>query len=227
MRGFVARGGDAVAVLDDEERLVVARIVADVALLLGADAFGEAYSDPAPATDVDDPFEFLRGLEESIREPSDPAILRLLPNAAPTEREVADEFRRLTDGELRAIKTRRLRRIWDQLSRDTYSRDSDSDSDGAGSDEWVVPADEALATAAALTDIRLVLASRLGLVTDDDANRLHHEIDLAASALEGDDDSALPVDHERVWLGMLYQALTWLQESLVEFVARTDEETDG
>ena len=31
MRGFEARGGDAVATLDDEERLVVARIVADVA----------------------------------------------------------------------------------------------------------------------------------------------------------------------------------------------------
>ena len=217
MRGFVAQGGDAVAELDDEERLVVARIVADVALLLGADAFGEAYADPVQASDVDDPFEFLRGLEESIREPSDPAILRLLPNAAPTDREVSDEFRRLTDGELRAIKTRRLRRMWDQLS---------GNGGGTGSDDWVVPADEALSTAAALTDIRLVLASRLGLVTDDDADRLHHEIDLAARALDADDEFALPVDHERVWLGMLYQALTWLQESLVEFVAGTQEETD-
>ena len=217
MRGFKAEGGDAVAELDDEERLVVARIVADVALLLGADAFGEAYADPVPTSDIDDPFEFLRGLEESIREPSDPAILRLLPNAAPTDREVSDEFRRLTDGELRAIKTRRLRRIWDQLS---------NNSGGTDSDAWVVPADEALSTAAALTDIRLVLASRLGLVTDDDADRLHHEIDLAARALDADDEFALPVDHERVWLGMLYQALTWLQESLVEFVSGTQEETD-
>lgn len=217
MRGFRAEGGNAVAELDDEERLVVARIVADVALLLGADAFGEGYDEPGSASDPDDPFEFLRGLEESIREPSDPAILRLLPNAAPTDREEAAEFRRLTDGELRATKTRRLRRIWDQLSTDGH---------GAGSDEWVVPADEALATAAALTDVRLVLASRLGLVTDDDADRLHHEIDLAASALESDDEHALPVDHERVWLGMLYQALTWLQESLVEFVAAPSEEND-
>ena len=84
------------------------------------------------------------------------------------------------------------------------------------------PADEALATAAALTDVRLVLASRLGLVTDDDADRLHHEIDLASHALESDDEHALPVDHERVWLGMLYQALTWLQESLVEFMAAAE-----
>lgn len=213
MKGFRTDGGNAVAELDDEERLVVARIVADVALLLGADAFGldhDTFS--APPSDVDDPFEHLRGFEESIREPSDPAILRLLPNAAPTDREVADEFRRLTDGELRATKVRRLRRIWDQLS--------------TGSDEWVVPADEALATAAALTDVRLVLASRLGLKTDDDADRLHHEIELASHALDTDDDGVLPVDHERVWLGMLYQALTWLQGTLVDYLDGFGEETD-
>jgi hypothetical protein len=218
MKPFRLVGSDAVAELDDEERLVVARIVADVALLLGADAFGEGYDDPAPERDdVDSLFEYLRGFEESIREPSDPAILRLLPNAAPTDRDVADEFRRFTDGELRATKTRRLRRIWEQLSSDVASRDGD---------EWVVPADEVLATAAALTDIRLVLASRLELVTDDDADQLHLEIDLATQALESDDDNAVPVDHERVWLGMLYQALTWLQGSLVDCMAGTSEETD-
>jgi len=213
VRGFRAEAGNAVAELDDEERLVVARIVADVALLLGADAFGleqDAFADTV--SDIDDPFEYLRGFEESIREPSDPAILRLLPNAAPTDREVADEFRRLTDGELRGTKVRRLRRMWDQLSQ--------------GGDEWVVPADEALATAAALTDVRLVLASRLGLKTDDDADRLHHEIELASHALDTDEDGALPIDHERVWLGMLYQALTWLQGTLVDFLDGTDEETD-
>jgi len=214
MRGFEARGADAVATLDDEERLVVARIVADVAGLLGADAFGfdnEEYPS-STLTEVDDPFEHLRGLEESIREPSDPAILRLLPNAAPTDREAADEFRRLTDGELRSGKIRRLRRIWEALS--------------SGGDEWVVPADEALATAAALTDVRLVLASRLGLTTDDDADRLHQEIDLATHALETDDERTLSIDPERVWLGMLYQALTWLQESLVQYMAGASEETD-
>lgn len=210
MKGFEWRDGAAVAVLDDEERLVVARIVADVAGLLGAEPFGLDTEDhPATASDIDDPFEHLRGLEESIKEPSDPAILRLLPNAAPADREAADEFRRLTDGELRATKTRRLRRMWEQLSLD-------------GAQEWVVQADAALATAAALTDVRLVLASRLGLATDEDATRLHEEIDLATHALETDDDATLPIDHERVWLGMLYQALSWLQETLVECLAQRE-----
>jgi len=209
VKGFERRDGFAVAELDEEERLVVARIVADVALLLGAESFGlDGGAEPEAASDIDDPFAHLRGLEESIREPSDPAILRLLPNAAPTDRDVAAEFRRLTDGELRSIKTRRLRRMWEQLS--------------AGDDEWAVPADAALETAAALTDVRLVLASRLGLATDDDAERLHEEIDLASHALATDDDGMLPVDPERVWLGMLYQALTWLQDTLVEFVSEQE-----
>ena len=76
-----------------------------------------------------------------------------------------------------------------------------------------MPGTRRCATAAALTDVRLVLASRLGLHTDEDAERLHAEIELATHALETDDDGSLPVDPERVWLGMLYQALTWLQES--------------
>lgn len=211
MRGFSERHGDAVAILDDEERTVVARIVADVGLLLGGETFGLEHPTDVPE-DPEDPFLYLRGLEESIREPSDPAILRLLPNAAPTDREVADEFRRLTEGELRAGKVRRLRRVWEQLSVDT---------NGTEVDEWVVPADEAMAVAAALTDVRLVLASRLGLVTDEDAERLHQEIDLANDALE--DDDPLPVDHERVWLGMLYQALSWLQETLVAFVVERED----
>jgi len=213
VRGFEAVDGDAVAGLDDEERMVLARIVADVGLLLGGENFGfEPHSHPEPGDALDDPFLHLRGLEESIREPEDPAILRLLPNAAPTDREVADEFRRLTEGDIRDLKVRRLRRMWEQLSED--------------GDTWVVPGPEAMPTAGALTDVRLVLASRLGLRTDDDAERLHAEIDLASHALEADDEEVLPVDPERVWLGMLYQALTWLQESLVQYVMTASEEQD-
>ena len=43
MRAFRARDGVAVAELDAEERMVVARIVADVGLLLGEEVFGIAH----------------------------------------------------------------------------------------------------------------------------------------------------------------------------------------
>ena len=117
-------------------------------------------------------FRNLRGFEAALSDPEDPAVLRILPNAAPTDREVADEFRRLTEPELRATKVDRLRVMWQALSED--------------GPEWEVPGNEAMATAAALTDVRLVLAARLGIDTDDDAEALHRELEIGrARARDG------------------------------------------
>ncbi len=207
MKAFREQGDAAVAELDAEERAVIARVVADVGLLLGGEPFGME-SEPADGGEEDPLFEHLRGLEASLADPEDPAVLRVLPNAVPTDREAADEFRRFTEPDLRRTKVARLRTIWLALSEDEP--------------EWVVPEAEALATAAALTDIRLVLASRLGLETDEDATALHDQIDRAQRAIEsGVAEDTVP-DVERVWLGMLYQALTWLQESLMTYVMRND-----
>lgn len=205
MRGFRAREDAAVAELDDEERMVIARIVADVGLLLGGEQFGMDYPvvRDAGVDEADEIFRHLRGLEESLSEPDDPAVLRLLPSASREDRDVADEFRRLTENDLRDLKVARLRTMWEQLSED--------------GPEWVVAPEDAMSTAAALTDVRLVLASRLRLDTDEDSERLHAEIDLATHAMATDADEDLDIDPERVWLGMLYQALTWLQESLVQY----------
>ncbi|WP_082105591.1 DUF2017 family protein [Demequina subtropica] len=202
MRAFAARDGAAVAALDEDERLVIARIVADVGLLLGGESFGSAPHSTLPhREDLAESLRFLDELADAPAEPDDPALLRLLPNAAPREREVADEFRRLTEEDLRATKLARLRRMWEELSQD--------------SDEWVVPADHVMPTAAALTDVRLVIASRLGLESDADAEALHADIARAGEAMESDASPEPAIDPERVWLGMLYDALTWLQESLV------------
>ena len=206
MRGFEARGDMAVAQLDSEERAVVARVIADVGLLLSGEAFG-AQRDGVEDFE-DELFAHVRGFEVALSDPEDPAVLRILPNAAPTDRQVADEFRRLTEPELRAIKVDRLRAIWDALSED--------------GPEWEVPADEAMATAAALTDVRLVLAARLGIDTDADADALYREIEHAENAAATDVFASLAVDPHRVWLGMVYQALTWLQESLMTYVMRDD-----
>ncbi|MFW7414313.1 DUF2017 family protein [Demequina sp. SO4-18] len=210
MKGFSVRGDAAVAELDDEERMVIARIVADVGLLLGGEQFGmdSPIDRDAGLDEADEIFRHLRGLEESLAEPHDPAVLRLLPTASKDDRDVADEFRRLTEGDLRDLKVARLRTMWEQLSED--------------GPEWAVPAADAMSTAAALTDVRLVLASRLRLDSDEDAERLHDEIDLATHAIATDAEDDLEVDPERVWLGMLYQALTWLQESLVQFAIEED-----
>ena len=202
MRGFEARDGAAVAVLDEDERLVIARIVADVGLLLGGESFGDPDVHRLPhREDLAETLRFLESLGEAAPEPDDPALLRLLPNAAPRDREVADEFRRLTQEDLRATKLARLHRMWDDLRTE--------------SDEWVVPLEDVMPTAAALTDVRLVVAARLGLESDEDAERLHQDVARAVARLESASGAETDVDQERVWLGMLYDALTWLQESLV------------
>jgi hypothetical protein len=208
VKAFRARGGVAVAELDHDERAVVARIVADVGLLLGGEVFG--MERPAwESGPTEDLLEYLTNFEAHLAAPDDPAILRLLPNAAPTDREAADEFRRYTEPDLRALKVARLRRIWSQLSED--------------GPRWEVAAGEAMDTAAALTDVRLVLASRLGIETDEDVERLHGEVALASGDAEADSGAA---DPERVWLGMLYEALTWLQDSLVIFVMGEEEDDE-
>ena len=210
MRGFQEStdGTSAVAIaeLDSDERAVIARVVADVGLLLGGEPFG--METDAPEVNEDPLFRHLLGLESALIDPDDPAVLRVLPNAAPDDREVAEEFRRFTEPELRSLKVDRLRTIWKALNED--------------GPEWIIPAEDAMATAAALTDIRLVLASRLGLETDDDATALHADIDRAHDAATGRYAADIVENPERVWLGMLYEALTWLQESLMSYVMRDD-----
>jgi hypothetical protein len=207
VKAFRARRGVAVAELDHDERAVVARIVADVGLLLGGEVFGME-SAPTNAEAPRDLLEYLTNFEAHLAEPDDPAILRLLPNAAPTDREVADEFRRYTEPDLRALKVARLRRLWSRLSEDGL--------------RWEVAEDEAMETAAALTDVRLVLAARLGIETDADAERLHADVGLAPDASA----DGLVTDRERIWLGMLYEALTWLQDSLVAFVMGEEDDDE-
>jgi hypothetical protein len=186
MRAFKDRRGVYVARMDAAERDVLASLVADVAQLLGgvridelSDAERAALREPAPP--------MLRG--EPVDAPDDPAVLRLLPDASREEPEVAAEFRRLTQDDLRARKLGRLVLLWDDLTGDT--------------DELRVPADRADDVAGALTDVRLVVAQRLGVTTDADAEHLYDELGEPGG------------DAGRHYLVSVYAALTWLQESLV------------
>ena len=66
-----------------------------------------------------------------------------------------------------------------------------------------------------------MLAERLGLETEEDADRLYEALEAQAAAEEAgrpdDDRPARQVlaDELRAYLGSVYAALTWLQESLV------------
>ncbi len=127
---------------------------------------------------------------------ADPALARLLPTGHLADPAVAAEFRALTQPGLIERKVARLAAASEVLAAATGDRIS-------------LALDEANALAIALTDVRLVLAERLGLETDDDARAIHdHQFE------PGPDESKWA--DPRFALAMTYEFLTWMQESLVE-----------
>jgi hypothetical protein len=200
VRGFVAVGRHYVAMLDAVERRILAAAVADTAELLGVRLQESSGTEPAEGTGPDDPLTGLTWGSAEPSVPSDPAVARLLPAASRVDDELATEFRRLTDADLRRTKVGNLRLVWTGLRRRPGS--------------LPVLRDDAPRWAAALSDVRLVLATRLGIETDEDAENVYG---LAAGeghgGPAGDEDS--PAGELRQAMATLYAVLTWLQESLV------------
>lgn len=168
--------------LDDNERGLLAHLLVEVHELLDDDA----------APDDDDPLAQLVGIGTAVEPPSDPALARLLPDAHRDDPEAAAEFRRYTEAGLRQRKRAGL-----EVARRTLGRE------GA----LLLDDDEARAWVVALTDVRLVLASRMGLEVDEDHERLEA---LAEEQADADEPGGLGV------LLAIYDFLTWLQETLVE-----------
>ncbi|TGO06063.1 DUF2017 domain-containing protein [Serinibacter arcticus] len=185
--------------MDATERAIVASVVGDVAELLGhgVGSLGEDGPDASASTEgagappADDGLPVIswdEPDEASSHAPLDPALARLLPSASEDDG-VAGEVRRLTEDSIRSAKGERLQRVWWDLQ--------------TREDEIRVPDDRAMVWAGALTDVRLVLAQRLGVEDADAAERLTQ---VAASS----------EDEVSRALASLYLALSWLQESLVE-----------
>jgi len=214
MRGFRSEDVGYVAGLDATEREVLATVVADVAELLGAGRFGSPSATATAAGDEPDPVRSLLGLRplpDVVPPPVDPAVHRLLPDASDDDDELAAEFRRLTEGDLRNAKIERLRTLWLSLTDGAAGAPGEADTD------LVVARDDAVDLAATITDLRLVLADRLGLETEEDSDALYDALDRRDLGEQDPDRSAREVfqDEIREYLGSVYAALGWLQESLM------------
>lgn len=205
-RAFQRRGAGVVAWLDLDERAVVGQLAEQVREIVapgapGASAAGEGgTADPFESivaglghlsTDVGTPDP---ARSTGLDEERDPALDRLFPAGHRGDADEAREFRRLTEGGLRQRKADNLATLQRVVTRPSVNP--------ADPEEMVLAEGEAVASVVALTDIRLVMGERLGLRTDDDAERLERAVD----ELAGDDPAAYAV--------MLYDFLTWLQESL-------------
>jgi hypothetical protein len=205
-----ARGGRVKVRLADADRGVVAGLLEAVADLLepspvpqdtakpsssdGADLLEPQDPVPqgAPQAPPSDEAALFARLEAdlTVAPPTDPAVARLLPDASRDDPELAQSFRRLTEPDLRERKRGALGLAATALRRPA---------------PVVLVDSEAQALLKGLTDVRLVLAERLGIATDEDAEFLHAA--LAAGGRGGEQEWAKAAE--------LYEVVTYLQEELV------------
>ncbi|HEY3437468.1 MAG TPA: DUF2017 family protein [Actinotalea sp.] len=192
-------GATFVARLEAPERTVLLDVIDDVLGLLGGYEDDPRTVAPAPAAPLHrepDPLDGLVIAQGPVHTPGDPALLRLLPDASRVDPEVTAEFRRLTEADLRSTKVANLLRLRAVVA--------------DARPEAVVLASEASGVAAALTDVRLVLAERLEVRTDEDADQVM-ELATRDDVLDTEDREAMVAR----FLATVYVMLTVLQESLV------------
>lgn len=149
----------------------------------------------AAVPDDRDPLEVLMDFSGPTTAPEDPVLARLFPTAYVEDEEAAAEFRRFTEGTLREGKARAAGTIIDTL--EEAGLPDELDEDGLTID---VELDEATAQTwmRSFTDIRLALATRLG-VEDGDEEYWY----------------SLPDDDPRAQAHDIYEWVGWLQETLI------------
>ena len=148
-----------------------------------------------PRDDLD-PFEALLDFSGPTNEPEDPVLQRLFPTAYRDDEEAAAEFRRFTEGGLRDGKSRAAEGIIDAL--EEAGLPPELTEDNLVIDIELTPGD-AESWLRSFTDVRLALATRLGVE-------------------EGDEEYwyDLPDDDPRGQAHEIYEWVGYLQETLVE-----------
>ncbi len=188
---FRRKGDRLVGRLSEEERGLVIELLARTRDLL-------APPEDEPTGDVFT--DLVAGLGEDGPDPDelagrDSALRRLLPDGHREDPEIASEFRRLTEHGLRRTKASRLSAAIEALELEHGERRSKVSLD----------LEQGQALMIALTDVRLVLADRMGLQDDEDGDRLHDRL-----------EEAQDLTDPLVVFVAYYDFLSWLQESLAQ-----------
>lgn len=172
---------------DPAEAAVLANLAGQVVELL-RDRNGEKASDP-------DPLMADLGFTGPAHAPEDPVLQRLLPDAYRDSPDDAAEFRRFTETALTSAKVGNAQRLIDSLTAGGFDPAAENDD----AVEVELDPDSAQAWLRSLTDIRLSLAVRLGIETEEDAMLLAESTDQAEIAMSE-----------------LYDWLGYVQETLVQ-----------
>jgi hypothetical protein len=192
MSGFMPRGEGAMATFSGFEADLLRSLASQLIELLRNEA--------AAPKHTTDPLEQLFDFSGPTTEPEDPVLARLFPTAYPDDEEAAGEFRRFTEGTLRDGKARNAGLIIDQLEEAGLPQELEEDG------LWIdveLDHEQAAAWMRSFTDIRLALATRLGVE-------------------EGDEDywTSLPDDDPRTHVHDIYEWVGYLQETLVASLSR-------
>ncbi|WP_193084417.1 DUF2017 family protein [Brevibacterium aurantiacum] len=177
MAAIDARGDDVVLKLEDNERSLMLTVFTDLAALLAEDDNEDGRPDS-------ENWEARLGLVERPR-PQDPALLRLFPDVDPLDEERSREFRRLTAFDLQQAKAHNVRIVLNGLAKGS---------------SITLNHDEVLAWMKGLNDLRLVLAVRMGIDTEEAQEEKY------AQREDLDESEELTLT--------LYDFLTWIQDRL-------------
>lgn len=163
--------GSVSALIEPNERDLLVFLIEDI-----VDLVHETIVKPSESSDV---FEQLVAQFDAhpVAVPSDPAVHRLFPDAFNGDPEASAEFRRFTEQQLRTQRVMRSQAVLQSLA--------------DAQPELRLDQDRAHEFVQVLTDLRLVLGTRLGISDDRD--------DKESTAAHG-----------------IYDWLTWLQEGLVQ-----------
>ncbi|MGH3356079.1 MAG: DUF2017 domain-containing protein [Nocardioidaceae bacterium] len=142
-----------------------------------------------------DPLESLLDFDGPIASPEDPVLARLLPDAYGDDEEAAGEFRRYTERTLRDQKAEHGRQVISDLEDAGLGAEVQ---EGGEVVELDLSGEQSQAWLRCLTDVRLALATRLGVEEGDDAYW-----------------DAMPEEDPRAYMHDVYDWLGYVQESLV------------
>lgn len=192
MTGFTRhrRSGRALATFSGFEADLLRSLASQVVELL---------RDEATPAGSEDPLEAMLNVSGPTAAPDDPVLARLLPSAYPGDEEASGEFRRYTESSLREAKSRAAGLIIEGL--ESAGLPAQGAEDGLVIDVELEP-EEAQGWLRGLTDIRLALATRLGVTEDDE-----------------DAWEAMPDEDPRKQAHDIYGWVGYLQETLVGTVA--------
>ena len=186
------RRGGLLATFEPGEAQVIASLASQVVELL-RDRNGESASDP-------DPLAGELGLSGGPSlPPDDPVLQRLLPDAYRDDSDESAEFRRFTERSLTSAKVANAEALLATL-RDAGLDETKVDDEDAEDQEPLeveLDAEAVQAWLRTLTDVRLSLAVRLGIESDEDMMLLH----------QSEDEAVIAMTELYDWLGYVQETL--------------------